>query len=60
VVSHIEHLGSRNIVNVELGGRLLKVTVQPDQKYAENDIVWLGFAPQPEHVMDPKTHRFFR
>lgn len=60
VLAYTERLGSRSILNIDLGGRLLKATVPPDENYGENDSIWLGIPVEPEHVMDPQTGRFFR
>ena len=59
VVNLVERLGSKNIVSVDVGGKLIKAIVPPDEDYAERSQAWLGFAVDPRHLLDPQTGRFF-
>jgi multiple sugar transport system ATP-binding protein len=59
-VSHIERLGSKNILNIKFGGRLLKAIVPPEEHYAENDPIWLNIPVEPEHLIDSQTDKFLR
>jgi ABC-type sugar transport system ATPase subunit len=59
VVNLVERLGSKNIVSLDVGGKLIKVIVPPEDEYAERSQAWLGFAADPRHLLDPQTGRFF-
>jgi len=56
----IEHLGSKSILDVKVGDHVLKVTTRPDPPVGEGEVAWLGLRPEPHHLLDPTTGRFFR
>jgi ABC-type sugar transport system ATPase subunit len=56
----IERLGSRHVLDVRLGGAVLKVSVRPDHPVASEGKAWLGFRPRVEHLLDPATGAFYR
>jgi multiple sugar transport system ATP-binding protein len=56
----VERLGARSIVDVRLGEIIVKAVVRPDHPVETGAPVWLGFAPRPEHLLDPAVDRFLR
>lgn len=56
----VEHLGSKAILDVRLGGEELKVVVPPKQGHECHGEVWLGFRVRPEHLLDLDRDRFIR
>lgn len=55
----IERLGAKHVLDVELGGKLIKVAVHPDHLVAREGVAWFGFSPEPEHLLDLETGNFF-
>lgn len=57
-VQWVERLGSRHILDVRIGGRLIKVVVRPDHPVRSEGTAWFGFEVRPEYILDPHTDRF--
>ena len=56
----VERLGARSIVDIRLGDTIVKAVVRPDHPVETGAPAWLGFAPRPEHLLDPAVDRFLR
>ena len=56
----IEHLGSKNILDIKLGGAAIKATVPPDHPVRGEGGTWLGFTPSPHRLLDRGTGIFYR
>lgn len=54
-VSVIEPLGSETVVDLLMGGTIIKAVVPPAQQLAEKQAVWLQFTPERIHFFDPLT-----
>lgn len=56
----IERLGAKHVLDVRLGGALIKAVVRPDHPIQSEGTAWFGFAPRPEHLLDRESGVFFR
>ncbi len=56
----IERLGSKQIVDLALGAAVLKAVIPASQPIGEDESVWIGFAPQPYHLIDRASGVFLR
>ena len=54
----VERLGSHNVLDVRLGGAVLKVRTRAGHPVSGEGPAWFGFAPRAEHVLDRATGRF--
>ena len=54
----VERLGSRNILDVRLGGQMLKVAVRPDHPVGQAGPAWFGFSPADAHFLNRDSGRF--
>jgi multiple sugar transport system ATP-binding protein len=59
-VQWVEHLGAKSILDARLGGTAIKVVVPADHAVRAAGRAWFGFEPDPNHLMDPQSGRFFR
>lgn len=59
-VAWIERLGSRQVLDIALGGSSIKAIVAPDYDILESDAAWVGFTPRIHHLVDRKTGLFLR
>ncbi|MGF1609164.1 MAG: ABC transporter ATP-binding protein [Kiloniellales bacterium] len=59
-VTWVERLGSRHVLDVRLGGTLVKAVVRPDHPVRGEGPAWFGFAPRAEHLLDRDSGIFFR
>lgn len=57
-VQWVERLGSRHILDVRIGARLIKAVVRPDHPVRSEGAAWFGFKARPEYILDPDTDRF--
>lgn len=56
----IERLGNKSILDIKLGGSVVKAIVAPDHPVCGEGPVWLGFEPHPRHLMDRESGQFLR
>ena len=54
----VEHLGSRSILGIKLGQTVIKAVVPHDHPVRDEGPAWLGFNPNPRHLIDQKSGRF--
>jgi multiple sugar transport system ATP-binding protein len=54
-VSVLEPIGAHQLLTVQVGGDLIKVTVPPEFDAAPGTRVWLRFDPKRVRLMDPQT-----
>ena len=59
-VLRVEHLGNKSILDIRLGGGIVKAVVAPDQLTSGPGPVWLGFTPDARHLMDRDSGQFLR
>ncbi len=59
-VDLVETLGSKTILDLTLAGRAIKAVVPPKERWAEGEVVFLGFKAEPELLLDPKSDCFLR
>lgn len=59
-IAWIEHLGSRQVLDIALGDASIKAIVAPDYRIQESDTAWVGFTPRMHHLVDRKTGLFLR
>ncbi|MEA2779494.1 MAG: multiple sugar transport system ATP-binding protein [Rhodospirillaceae bacterium] len=59
-VTWVEHLGARRVLDLRLGGRLIKATVPRDRAIAVNHAAWIGFTAKPFRLLNQATGEFFR
>jgi multiple sugar transport system ATP-binding protein len=56
----VEHLGSRSILGIKLGQTTVKAVVPHDHPVRGEGPAWLGFNPDPRHLVDQESGRFLR
>jgi multiple sugar transport system ATP-binding protein len=54
-VSVVEPLGGETVVDLRMGGDLVKAVVPPTQRLEERRHVWLNFDPERVHLFDART-----
>jgi multiple sugar transport system ATP-binding protein len=59
-VQWVEHLGAKSILDATLGDTRVKAVVPADHAVRQRGPAWFGFEPDPNHLMDPQSGRFFR
>ena len=59
-VAWIERLGSRQVIDLALGGARVKAIVAPEYRVQESEPAWVGFTPCIHHLVDRKTGLFLR
>jgi multiple sugar transport system ATP-binding protein len=55
-----EHLGPKTILDLRLGGKILKAVIADDDPIKGEGRAWLGFAPKPHHLLNRETGLFLR
>jgi multiple sugar transport system ATP-binding protein len=55
-----EHLGPKTILDLRLGGGVLKAVVADDHPVKGEGRAWLGFTPKPHHLLNRDTGLFLR
>jgi multiple sugar transport system ATP-binding protein len=56
----VERLGAFNILDVKLGGQILKVRTRADHPVNREGPVWCGFEVRAEHILDRATGLFMK
>lgn len=56
----IERLGSRNVLDIRIGGRLARVVVRPDHPVRQPGPAFFGFPRDRRHLLDRDSGRFVR
>jgi multiple sugar transport system ATP-binding protein len=56
----IERLGSKHILDLRLGGTMLKAVVKPDHPVRREGPAWLGIDAQADCLLDRQTGHFLR
>lgn len=56
----VEHLGSKSILDVKLGQTIVKAVVAHDHPVHGEGPAWLGFSPDPRHLIDRESGQFLR
>lgn len=59
-VSRIERLGTKRVLDLELGPQRLRAVIPPDHEVRSEGEAWIGFTPQPHHLVDRASGRFLR
>lgn len=59
-VSRIERLGTKRVLDLELGPQRLRAVVPPDDAVGSEGEAWIGFTPQPHDLVDRDSGRFLR
>ncbi|MBL8581492.1 MAG: ABC transporter ATP-binding protein [Rhizobiaceae bacterium] len=56
----IERLGSRNVLDIRIGGQPARVVVRPDHPLRETGQAWFGLPAERLHVLGEDGRRFIR
>lgn len=56
----VEKLGSKSVLDVQLGEETIKAVVPSDHPVHGEGTAWFGFTPLPHHLLDLETEKFLR
>jgi len=56
----VERLGAFNILDVKLGGQVLKVRTRADHPVKQEGPIWCGFEVRAQHILDRATGLFMK
>ncbi len=59
-IAWVEHLGPRRVLDLKFGGGIVKAVVSREDRAAAGENAWIGFTPQPHHLLDRASGEFFR
>ncbi|WP_340110135.1 ABC transporter ATP-binding protein [Pikeienuella sp. HZG-20] len=56
----IERLGGHHVIDIRLGGQVIRARSRPDHPVTTSGPVWIGFRPAAEHILDRRSGLFAR